>query len=310
MKNIQSINIIGYGNQAKAWYKNLKDSGLHVSLWTRSKNDAVDSYILGKDSIPEGVLVLLIPDDQHLNFLETYTIPDGNLIIYAHGYSIVHDKLADRFPNLEHALLAPKAIASELRENFIKNEFLGAAVSSTKLKNYNDEQIVILAKNLGITSIVRTSFENECYADLFSEQSLLCSTIPYSIKESFDYLVEQGIEEELAFLECVVESKLIIDTLLKVGFEGLFSKISPHALVGSEKIHKKLNKRQQNSFLEQIWCDIKSGGFNKEFKDTDVNQIRNQLSDRFRDSKIESIFNDFYLRKKEFENKETHDQKN
>jgi ketol-acid reductoisomerase len=110
-----------------------------------------------------------------------------------------------------------------------------------------------------------SNFKNETYADLFSEQSILCSLLPYASEMIFNKLVDKGIEKELAYFESWYEVKLIADTLMKIGPQKFFDLISPNALLGSKKgkdflldshFQSQLNKLLDNIYSEDFFKEV------------------------------------------------------
>ena len=87
-----------------------------------------------------------------------------------------HQKLATRYPQFHHLLLAPKAIASEVRFQFeTQGKLLGvysarvADQTTAEEKYHVEDQLAHLGIKLGLTSIYASSFEEETKADLFAD---------------------------------------------------------------------------------------------------------------------------------------------
>ena len=149
-----------------------------------------------------------------------------------------------------------------------------------------------MAKDLGVNiGLFKTTFLHETQADLYSEQGLLCSLIPYTAGEMFQHLVESGIEPELAYLEVWHEMKLIAIAMVDKGPEGFFDLISPNALVGSEKGFQKLITPEFKSNLRSLLTDIQSNKFNQELENTNVEELRKTIRSRWSDSSLMKTFN-------------------
>lgn len=294
--------IIGFGSQAISWAKNLKDSATQVTIGLR--DDSTSLTIAQKDfeiiklsteinRLREfSTIILLTPDDSHQQILEqihTHLQPSTR-IIYAHGYSLDKEKLNETYPAFSHLLLAPKAIASEVRALYLARKPIPAAFSLEHSKNLSEDMtnIETLAKNLGMTGkLIQTTFSEETICDLYSEQSLLCSTLPYLIKLSFDNLVKKGISPELAFLECCLESKYILNTLLKVGFADFFDLISPNALIGAEKATNMLFTPEFEQKFADLLHTIQNQEFYKEIEDAETETIRKKMVSLYEEGVIE-----------------------
>ena len=292
----KKIQIIGWGSQAKAWALNLRDSGMEISIALRNKSKSIELAkekgfkvnIIGnkKDKSKQDLNCLLIPDNQHAVFLKKHIswIEDCPNLVYAHGFSLVKEDLNIRFPKINHMLLAPKAIASELRWQYENKGKLGAAFCTQYSKNpvQSEKEILALAKNLGITAgPFRTSFKDEMVADLFSEQSLLCSFMPFAMQHSFNRLVAKGISKEIAYLECWFEIKLIADTLVPLGPLKFFELISPNALIGGNKAQKILFDEAYQKKLDNLLEDIIKGSFLKEADATSDQELREELVEKW-----------------------------
>lgn len=314
----KKLHIISAGNQAKAWALNLKDSNWEITVWMRNletlekdfKDLATLKGIHFKSlstncfmELPAINLALLIPDSEHYNFLQTYKLNNHSKIIYAHGYSCVYSEILNKFTNYQHELCAPKAIANSLREFFLQSKPIGGAILDN---SKNIEFIKCLAQDLGLTYLSETSFKEECHADLFSEQSLLCTELIKVIEESFLHMKNSGINPDIAFMETFMEAKFILDTVFKVGPTEFYKKISPHALAGAHKALKSRESLSQKDYFDALWCDINSGAFEEWFSQADINEIRSEFYNYWSNSELEKYFKKVLgkANEEEFNNKE------
>lgn len=299
------LTIIGYGNQAKSWALNLKDSGFPVRVALRPDSPSYDSAVQAglhvveigsQEFYSDSAFALLTPDLSHNEFLvsQANLLPEGSVILYAHGYSLLKHEFHKRFPHLQHVLYAPKSIGSELRKQYELKGKLGAVYSLEYFQGPTMEieaWVKNLAKAMGINlGPFATSFKNETEADLYSEQGLLCSLVPYAAGEMFKHLVEKGIEPELAYFECWHELKLIVNAMVDKGPEGFFDLISPNALVGSEKGFQKLFTADFHKNLKSLLLEIQNGTFNQELDNTDVESTRKIIRERWHTSPLQETF--------------------
>jgi ketol-acid reductoisomerase len=295
--------IIGLGNQAKAWALNLRDSGHDVALYLRPNSKSLSlAKELGFDPISKeeikifNSIALLTPDDTHLNVLNELNeyISEDTIILYAHGYSMVQDKLDKKFPRFRHVLFAPKAIASELRYQYETKGKLGAVYSLEKTDESLWDSLSDFSSKLGITSgPYRTSFENETYADLFSEQTLLCTLLPYASNMVFKKLREKGIEKEVAYFEAWYEVKLIADTLIKIGPEAFFELISPNALLGAYLGKERIIDENFEKNIQSLMDDIYSGKFQEVASQSDFENIRNEMKNYWKTQELSHTATEF-----------------
>ncbi len=301
---MMQLTIIGFGNQARSWAMNLRDSGFPVRVALRRgsasfaevNTEKLKSVEIGSSEFYESeALALLIPDDIQGNFLAEHAagFPEGTIILYAHGYALSRNLLEKKYPGLRHVLFAPKSIGTELRKQYLQKGKLGAVYSLEHVKNKADIESWIkdLARSMGITmGPYQTSFLRETNADLYSEQGLLCSLIPYAASEMFNHLVKEGTEPELAYFECWHELKLIINAMIDKGPEGFFDLISPNALIGAEKGYEKLMTPQFKSQMHSLFEDIKSGKFDREVQAADVPALRKKIRDRWMNDELNRTF--------------------
>ena len=290
--SMESLAIIGYGAQARAWGANLRDAGATPAIflrensprWEEATNNAFTPLPLGPALEQYHHFALLTPDHTHLTFLQTWRehMPPHSLIILAHGLSFIKDKLAENFPELDFSLLAPKAIAEEVRNRCQEGDKLGAGLSIEGVRQENRQErekfLRALSSQLGLTTLVNTTFHEEACADLFSEQGLLCSALPYMALHCYNKLREKGHSKEIAYMECWMEVKLIADTMVKLGPKKFFELISPMALVGGEIARKKLLDENYFDKLEQIYSDIESGEFFRQADTINFQQMRQNIS--------------------------------
>lgn len=299
------VTIIGFGNQAKAWSQNLKDSGFPIRVALRADSSSFEAAVrAGFDTVEIGTkeffedraFALLTPDHTHHEFMlmNGHLLHEGSIVVYAHGYSLIKNKFDQHYPHLQHILLAPKSIATELRKEYLAKGKLGAVYSFEHCKGdltETENWLFDLAAGIGITmGPYKASFERETQADLYSEQGLLCGLIPYVAGQMFKDLIDTGIEPELAYLECWHELKLIINAMVDKGPQGFFDLISPNALIGSEKGFERLMTNDFKNNLRSLLTDIQSGKFNDEMDNSDVETLRKTIRSRWAEAPLTKTF--------------------
>jgi len=299
------LTIIGFGNQAKAWSQNLRDSDFPFRVALQPDSASFDKVVeLGMETVEIGspaffedrAFVLLSPDHTHHSFMTTYghLFQEGSVILYNHGFSLNKNHFEEHFPHLKHVLFAVKAIGPEVRKQYLIKGKLGAVISfefvsgnTEKLEQWMHSMSKALGINMGL---FKTTFKNETQADLYSEQGLLCSLIPYTAGEMFRHLTEAGIEPEVAYLEVWHEMKLIANAMVDKGPEGFFDLISPNALVGSEKGYQKLITPEFKSNLKSLLTEIQSDQFNNELDNANVEELRKTIRERWSASPLMKTF--------------------
>jgi ketol-acid reductoisomerase len=106
----------------------------------------------------------------------------------------------------------------------------------------------------------------------------------------FSHLIDTGAEPELAYFECWHELKLIVDAMVDKGPEAFFDLISPNALVGSETGYQRLITEDFRSRLRSLLAEIQDGTFNRELQNTDVEETRRRIRDRWHQSPLQRTF--------------------
>lgn len=300
MQNINEFAIIGFGNQAKAWALNLRDSGYRVFIGLRPHSNSIkkaqglgfEVFDLENSEVPTSSFALLTPDDQHKKTLSALGKKNSNKnCLYAHGYSVSKLNIQTLFPHFNHILLAPKSIASELRFLYETRGNLTAFYSLEYSSNFELSELREISSALGISNIFPTCFLEETQADLFSEQSILCSLIPYGILETYNTLIEKNYSKELAFFECFYESKLIIDTIFKVGPKEFFKLISPNALIGSEVGRDLLLGKQFKNKLATLLQNIEDNNFQEHIEQTDIQLLRLRVNEFWESQSLDKTYN-------------------
>ncbi len=298
MKNQNAVVIVGFGSQARAWAFNLRDSKIPLVIALKPQSQSFEmARSLGfkcieleeQHLLQYSQFLVLIPDDKHLDFFQKNHpyFKEGSHFVYAHGFSLAKEKLHEKYPTFAHSLLAPKAIASEVRFQYESRGKIGAAFYA------QDEvralELKTLAAALGFTALYKSHFEEECLADLFSEQSLLCSLLPYGALKSYNLLRKNGVSAEVAFMECYLELKSISQAFVTLGPVAFFRLISPNALIGSQKGRNLLMNKDFDKAMEQILIDIKNKEFYKEVE-TDADKLRASVIAEWQNEELSKTF--------------------
>jgi ketol-acid reductoisomerase len=278
------IYVIGYGNQATAWAKNLKDSGAEVTVLLRkdspavrrANNDGIEVRKIEECISVKGIFCVLIPDDQHKNFFEDYKkhINPESVFIFAHGFSVGYEGIKI---SAKKVLLAPKAIANLLRSNYLDDKTTVAAISMEYADGVKLELIEKIAGMIGLSPLIDTTFFEETISDLFSEQVILCGGVPALMVKSFNIMVQRGINPKLAMQECLNELIYILEVIKEKGFAVLFRSISPIARRGGEMAWEYINSgKSVDELLEKHFNSVESKAFLNELGKESA--IRDEIS--------------------------------
>jgi ketol-acid reductoisomerase len=266
--------VIGYGNQGRAHALNLKDSGLNVIIGTRSGSRACQQAIadgfqrldISAAAAKADLLALMLPDEQIPSIYSEQIAPrigKGTAFVFAHGFA-VHFKTIELPRDSDIILVAPTGPGRQLRSLFEAGLGLPALIAVEQdASSQAWQRCLAYAKGIGSTraGAVKTTFAQETIVDLYCEQTVLCGGLPELIKASFDTLVSRGYAEELAYISCLKEVKLIADLLFEHGIDGMRAAISNTAKFGSAVAGPELINAGTQERLAGILTSIENGRF-------------------------------------------------
>ena len=274
----KKVAVIGYGIQGRAQSLNLRDSGVEVVVAQKFKDDYYRRAKADKMKImdiPDAVksadiVMMLIPDEVQKTVYDEEVAPylrEGMVLDFAHGFNINFKRIVPpKFVDV--IMVAPKGPGALVRETYEAGNGVPALIAvhqdhSGKAKRY----ALAIAKGLGATTrgVIETTFEEETETDLFGEQVVLCGGSSELVKSSFDFLVKNGYQPEIAYFEVLHELKLIIDLVQKGGIEGMWNNVSNTAEYGGRTRGDKIVDPKTEAAMKKILKDIKSGAFAKEW---------------------------------------------
>ena len=115
--------------------------------------------------------------------------------------------------------------------------------------------------------VLETSFKEETETDLFGEQAVLCGGMTALIKAGYETLVEGGYSPEMAYFECLHETKLIVDLIHEGGIANMHYSISNTAEYGDYVSGPKVITEDTKIAMKGILENIQSGNFANQFLD-------------------------------------------
>ena len=217
------------------------------------------------------VAMMLAPDEHHAAIWREAlapNLPKGAAVAFAHGFS-VHFHLVEPRADLDVFMVAPKGPGHTVR-----SEYLRAAAACRPSSPSSKTPAARPATSLSPTpppsagrgpgssrrpsakSARPTSSANRpCFAAGFSASS----------RPVFETLVEAGYAPEMAYFECLHETKLIVDLLYEGGIENVVYSISNTAEYGTYKAAPVLADKQMKRRMRGLLADIQSGRFASEW---------------------------------------------
>jgi ketol-acid reductoisomerase len=271
------VAVIGYGNQGRAQALNLRDSGVEVVIGlprdsasrSRAGGDGFDVMTAAQAAEKADLLVMLAADESHARIYAEEVAPhlaQGATLLFAHGLSIRFALIEPR-PDLDVVLVAPKGPGTALRAEYEKGGGLISLFAVHQDRTGGAEATALsyaAAIGSGRVGILRTSFAEECEADLFNEQAVLWGAIPELIHAGFETLVDAGFSPEIAYFECLTEVKLIADLIYERGIAGMREAISNTAEFGALKGGTRIVTADTRTEMRRILREVRSGGFARE----------------------------------------------
>jgi ketol-acid reductoisomerase len=268
----KKIAVMGYGSQGHAHSLNLKDNGLDVmiGLYKGSKSaDKAREAGLTVETVEDAAkkadfIMMLVPDQTQASLFKQSVEPNlkaGKTLMFAHGFSVHFGQIVAP-PEVDVVMVAPKGPGHVVRDLFTQGVGTPALVcvhqdaSGKALQN-----ALAYAKGIGATSagVIETTFRDETETDLFGEQAVLCGGIAALIKAGFETLTEAGYPPEMAYFECLHETKLIVDLIYQGGLEYMRYSVSDTAEFGDYTAGPKIITDEVRENMRGILRDIQDG---------------------------------------------------
>ncbi len=280
----KKVAVVGYGSQGHAHAQNLRDSGvkevaiaLRPGSATAKKAEAAGFKVMSNAEAAAwaDVTMILAPDehqaaiyadDLHAN------LKQGATIAFAHGLN-VHFGLIEARPDLDVIMIAPKGPGHTVRSEYQKGGGVPCLIAVAQEaeggagNGYAKALALSYASAVGggRSGIIETTFREECETDLFGEQAVLCGGITHLIQAGFETLVEAGYAPEMAYFECLHETKLIVDLLYEGGIANMRYSISNTAEYGDIKTGPRIITAETKAEMKRVLADIQAGRFVKDF---------------------------------------------
>ena len=118
--------------------------------------------------------------------------------------------------------------------------------------------------------LLASSFAEECEADLFNEGAVVWGAVPEILIAGFDTLVEAGVSEEVAYLECVGELKLIAELIEVRGIAGMRQAISNTAELGAVIGGPRIVDGGVRARMREMLAEVRAGNFAQLLKDEEA----------------------------------------
>ena len=276
------VAVVGYGNQGRPQARNLHDSGIDVVVGLRSGSESVAKVAADglrsatlRDAVADADVVMLLVPDETMAALYHEIEPElreGAALGFSHGLAIRFGFIAPR-PDLDVFMVAPKGPGTALRSLYEQGKGMVALYAVAQDATGQAERLALAygrAIGCGRAGLLPSTFAEECEADLFNEQAVVWGAVPEILIAGFDTLVAAGVSEEVAYMECVGELKLIADLIEARGIAGMREAISNTAELGAVMGGKRIVDDGVRERMSAILSEIRAGGFAEALRDEEA----------------------------------------
>jgi ketol-acid reductoisomerase len=274
----KKVTIIGYGSQGHAHAQNLKDSGVKVTVglrpggasWDKAKKAKLDVKDVGAAVKGADLVMILLPDESHAAVWSESVAPNlkkGAALAFAHGFNIHYGQVKPP-ADVDVIMIAPKGPGHLVRSTYVQGGGVPALIAvhqdaSGKAKDVALSYACAIGGTRG--GVIETNFREETETDLFGEQTVLCGGIVELIKAGYETLVEAGYAPEMAYFECLHETKLIVDLIYEGGIANMNYSISNNAEYGEYVTGPKVIGPEAKQAMREALARIQQGEYARDF---------------------------------------------
>ncbi len=273
----KKIGIIGYGSQGHSHAQNLRDSGLDVIVaevpgpnYDLAVSHKFKPMTAAELTQKADLITMTVPDQLQAMVYDSEikaNLRDGQTLLFAHGFNIHYGQIVPP-KTIDVIMVAPKGPGHLLRKTYVEESGVPCLIAvhqdaSGKAK----DKALAYAKGVGGTraGVIETSFAEETETDLFGEQVVLCGGLTALIKAGFETLVEAGYQPEMAYFECLHETKLIVDLIYEAGITGMRYSVSDTAEYGDLTRGPRIITEETRKEMRKILKEIQTGEFAREW---------------------------------------------
>ncbi len=274
----KQVAIIGYGSQGHAHANNLQESGVKVCVGLRegsastekAKAAGIDVKSIADAVAWADVVMVLAPDEHQAALYRDHIEPNikqGAALAFAHGFNIHYQQIDPR-SDLDVIMIAPKGPGHLVRSTYKQGGGVPSLIAVFQDASGQAKELALSyasANGGGRAGVIETTFKEETETDLFGEQTVLCGGITSLIQAGYETLVEAGYAPEMAYFECLHETKLIVDLIYEGGIANMRYSISNTAEYGDFTRGPRVITEESKKAMKEILKEIQTGEFAKEF---------------------------------------------
>ena len=275
----KKVAVIGYGSQGHAHVLNMRESGvkdlvvgLQENSQSKPKAEAEGLKVMTPAEATKwaDVVMILVPDEKQAVLWANEIEPNvrkGQHIMFGHGFNI-HYNLIVPPKDVDVSLSAPKGPGHTLRGQYSQGFGLPGLIAIHQDATGTAQEVALsYSKAIGNTraGVIETTFKEETETDLFGEQAVLCGGIVELIRAGFETLVEAGYAPEMAYFECLHETKLIVDLIYEGGIANMNYSISNTAEYGEYVSGPRVVDSESKKAMKAVLEDIQNGKFARDW---------------------------------------------
>lgn len=273
----KTVCIMGYGSQGHAHANNLKESGVDVIIGIRTgasmdkaKKAGFNALTPAEAAKKADVVMILLPDEYQGDIYTNEIAPHikkGAYLGFAHGFNIHFNQIVPS-PDINVFMAAPKGPGHLVRSEYTKGGGVPCLIAIHQDPSKKTKEIALAYASAiggGRAGIIETSFREETETDLFGEQVVLCGGLTSLITAGYETLVEAGYAPEMAYFECLHETKLIVDLLYEGGISNMRYSISNTAQYGDLTRGPRVITDETKKEMKKILNEIQSGEFARDW---------------------------------------------
>ncbi|MEZ4354508.1 MAG: ketol-acid reductoisomerase [Myxococcota bacterium] len=274
----KKVAVIGYGSQGHAHAQNLHHSGVQVvvglrkdsSSWSKVEKAGLRVATVAEATREADLVMLTVPDELAASIYRDEIAPNlapGNYLAVAHGFNI-HFQAIHPKPDVNVIMIAPKGPGHTVRDHYEQGRGVPCLVAVHQDATGDAFQVALAYASAiggGRAGIIETTFREETETDLFGEQAVLCGGLTSLMQAGFETLVEAGYAPEMAYFECIHETKLIIDLIYEGGIANMRYSVSNTAEYGDFVSGPRVIDAGVKARMKDVLTDIQTGEFAKRF---------------------------------------------
>jgi ketol-acid reductoisomerase len=264
-----TIAVIGYGSQGRGQAQNMMDSGLKVIIGLKAgspstaeaKSDGFEVVDVATAAQRADVIQILTPDQTQKAIFESQIAPHlkaGKALVFSHGFNIHFDEIVPP-KDVDVYMVAPKGPGHLVRRVYTEGGGVPCLIAVQQDATGKAKARALAHASAiggGRAGILETTFREETETDLFGEQAVLCGGISHLIQAGFETLVEAGYDPEIAYFECLHETKLIVDLIYEGGLEKMRYYVSDTAEYGDYVSGPRVIDGHVKQKMKEVLADI------------------------------------------------------